>query len=262
MSRQEGRGYLRQAGGVPLYLLLVVGSLSALASLTVGIHFAKKYYVERSELRLNPIYLDRFRLDNQNLGSPAARRIVFLGDSRIEYWSPKPELPAAEIVWRGIAGETTSQLAFRVRQDALDLDPSVVVIQAGINDVVAGAAIGRESEAVEIVIDNLRRIAMDCVQSGADVRLLTVVRPSDPPLLRRLVWSDRVVSSVEQINAALRKLDIPGVQVIDADQRLSLPSGALRPGVAADTVHFTAAGYDILNTLVVGSLQTPHAVQQ
>jgi len=249
-------------GSVLLRLLLVAVVLAAMASLGVGYHFARKYYVERSELRLNPIYLGRFRSDNQNLGIPAGRRIVFLGDSRIEYWSPKPELPAAEIVWRGIAGETTSQLAFRVKQDALDLDPSVVVIQAGINDVVAAAAIGREREAVETVIDNLRRIATDCALSGADVRLLTVVRPSDPPLLRRLVWSDRVLGTVEQINAGLRKLDVPGVRIIDADRYLSLPSGALQPGVAADTVHFTAAGYEILNTLVVDSLQTPHAVQQ
>lgn len=261
MTPSTKRELCSPAAGLVL-ALVVVGIAAILASLSVGYHFARKFYVERAELQLNPINLEYFRLANESLGSPKRRRVVFFGDSRVEGWSPRPDVPATEFVWRGIGGESTGQMLYRTKQDVINLDPAVVVIQAGINDLVAAASIDRESEAVRQVVENLARIAAACAESGAEVRLLTVIRPSRPSLLRRLVWSDSIRDRVREVNAGLLSLRIPRVKVIDADRSLATNDGEMPAQFAADTLHLTPAGYRVLNGLLLDSLQTPHVVQQ
>lgn len=68
---------------------------------------------------------------------PDEARVVFLGDEITEHWgqgktsffSGKPYLN------RGIAGQTTPQMLVRFRQDVIKLNPKVVVILAGMNDI-------------------------------------------------------------------------------------------------------------------------------
>jgi lysophospholipase L1-like esterase len=67
---------------------------------------------------------------------PGENRVVFLGDQITEKWGNfflgRPYLN------RGIAGQTSPQMLVRFQQDVISLEPKVVVIQAGSNDL-AGA---------------------------------------------------------------------------------------------------------------------------
>jgi lysophospholipase L1-like esterase len=84
--------------------------------------------------------LERYREANANLPQPAKNeiRVVFMGDSITDGWS-NPQFggffPGKPYVNRGISGQTTPQMLVRFRRDVIDLEPQVVVILAGTNDI-------------------------------------------------------------------------------------------------------------------------------
>jgi lysophospholipase L1-like esterase len=71
---------------------------------------------------------------------PGESRVVFLGDQITEHWGLGRDrfFPGKPYFNRGISGQTSPQMLVRFRQDVLSLQPKVVVIQAGSNDL-AGA---------------------------------------------------------------------------------------------------------------------------
>lgn len=81
--------------------------------------------------------LARYRNADANLGPPAPgdNRVVFLGDSITDSWDLVKYFPGKPYINRGISGQTTPQMLVRFRQDVLDLQPRVVVILAGTNDI-------------------------------------------------------------------------------------------------------------------------------
>jgi lysophospholipase L1-like esterase len=78
--------------------------------------------------------LTRYGSENAELRAPKAgeNRVVFLGDQITEGWSDF--FPDKPYLNRAIANQTTPQLLVRFRQDVIGLQPKVVVIQAGTND--------------------------------------------------------------------------------------------------------------------------------
>ena len=81
--------------------------------------------------------LTKYREDDAKLGPPAKgeSRVVFLGDSITEFWPLSDSFPGKPYVNRGISGQTTPQILLRFRQDVIALQPKVVVILAGTNDI-------------------------------------------------------------------------------------------------------------------------------
>ncbi len=68
--------------------------------------------------------------------------VVFLGDSITERWGSHSGKWFEEPGWinRGIGGQTTAQLLLRERDDALNLHPAAIVLEAGSNDMRLGFA--------------------------------------------------------------------------------------------------------------------------
>ena len=66
---------------------------------------------------------------------PDERRVVFLGDSITDRWNLSASFPGQSYINRGIGSQVTAQMVLRFHQDVIALDPQVVVILAGINDV-------------------------------------------------------------------------------------------------------------------------------
>jgi lysophospholipase L1-like esterase len=79
--------------------------------------------------------LIRYGSDNAELRPPRAGedRVVFLGDQVTELWGAT-FFPGRPYLNRGIAGQTSAQMLVRFHQDVVALKPKVVVIQAGVND--------------------------------------------------------------------------------------------------------------------------------
>jgi acyl-CoA thioesterase-1 len=219
-------------------------------ALAVGTRFIHRLYIERAELRLNPAQADYFARENQGIHAPVGPRAVFFGDSRVEWWHPKPVIAGQELVWRGIAGQTTAQMAIRYEDDVLALAPSTIVIQAGINDLVAGSAVGRSQQVVRKLLQNLRSFIADAKSVGAKVCVLTIVPPERPSLFRRRFWKEDVGEWVATANHEILQLQRPGVVVIDVAAAMASQSPARRSSLMADAVHFSAAGYGLLNEML------------
>lgn len=218
---------------------------------------ARDVYRELQLVRIDPSGRAAYEEANAALKAqtPSKRRVVFFGDSRIEGWQPMPALGGTEIINRGLSGQTTAQALFRLDEDILALKPQAVVVQCGVNDL---KAIG--------IVPHLRpRLAANCLAhleamaermraEGIQVIMLTVFPVGRVPWARRLVWSDEIVSAIDETNSALRRLARPGVIVLDCDPVLR-DGPRIKEGYARDTLHLNAAGYAALNAFLTPTLE-------
>jgi lysophospholipase L1-like esterase len=84
--------------------------------------------------------LTRYNDANSSVKPPAKteKRVVFMGDSITDNWQ-QPQyggfFPGKPYIDRGISGQTTPQMLIRFRPDVIALQPKVVVILAGTNDI-------------------------------------------------------------------------------------------------------------------------------
>jgi len=95
--------------------------------------------------------LARYRDADKAAIAPAAgeKRVVFLGDSITDYWKLENYFPGKPYINRGVDGQSTPEMLVRFRQDVIDLDPAVLIILAGTNDIagVTGRARNEDLEA-------------------------------------------------------------------------------------------------------------------
>jgi lysophospholipase L1-like esterase len=95
--------------------------------------------------------LGRYREANAALAAPAAgeKRVVFLGDSITDYWKLADYFPGKPYINRGIDGQSTPEMLVRFRQDVIALQPKVLVVLAGTNDIagVTGRTANEDIEA-------------------------------------------------------------------------------------------------------------------
>lgn len=227
---------------------LVVLTIAATAVATIAVVTLARLYSNVAAVRLAPVNVDRYVEANGRLLPGKSRRIVFFGDSRIEQWNPKPELAGSEVVFRGIGGETTAQMRHRFNADVVQLKPDTVVIQAGINDLVAGVTLGRGAAVRAQLLANLHHMIGTASASNVDVVLMTVIRPSKPELSRALFWKEDIFYAVTEVNAAIHREFDSIVTVFDADALLSRGEDRLPDLYAKNTLHFTSDAYVALNT--------------
>ncbi len=119
--------------------------------------------------------LTRYGSEDTEIQPPRAgeNRVVFLGDQMIENW---PDFfPQKPYINRGIAGQTTPQMLVRFRQDVIELQPKVVVIEAGTNDL-AGAT-GPATEGT--IADNIQSMVELARAHGIRVVLASVLPVCD-----------------------------------------------------------------------------------
>src|SRR5262249_392118 len=101
----------------------------------------EKAAVTRLESRLSDWpALARYREDNGKMTGPpkSETRVVFMGDSITDFWDNPGYggfFPGKPYVNRGISGQTTPQMLIRFRPDVIALQPKVVIILAGTNDI-------------------------------------------------------------------------------------------------------------------------------
>ncbi|SVC86769.1 uncharacterized protein METZ01_LOCUS339623, partial [marine metagenome] len=104
--------------------------------------------------------LNRYRENNDRMSFPTKvneNRIVFMGNSITESWSNlHPEFFSGKpYVNRGISGQTTPQMLVRFRPDVIDLQPKVVVILAGTNDIAGNTG----PATIKMIADNIISMA-------------------------------------------------------------------------------------------------------
>lgn len=140
-----------------------------------------KTRLDRAETKLNDWpALARYREDNLKVMAPTKneQRVVFMGDSITDGWDAPNNggfFPGKPYVNRGISGQTTPQMLIRFRRDVIELQPKVVVILAGTNDI-AGNTGPTTLEAIE---DNLTTMAELATAHGIRVVFASLLPVSD-----------------------------------------------------------------------------------
>ena len=82
---------------------------------------------------------NRYAQDNKELGAPVKgeKRVVLMGNSITDGWpKTRPQFfTDNKIIGRGISGQTSYQFLLRFREDVINLQPKIVVINYGTNDI-------------------------------------------------------------------------------------------------------------------------------
>lgn len=252
------RGVVGRSGGPLRRASLVAIIVLSLGSNVYLVHEAVHYFGLASAIRLDPAGLNWYAVDR---GKPLPRHplVVFFGDSRAFMWSP-PTLPGGyQIVNRGISNQTTEQMVLRLEADVVALHPDLVVLEAGVNDLKAIAELpGRRAQIVADCEVNLEAIVRRCVESGAQVVVVTVFDIGDVPLWLQPFWSREVAQSVQEVNRFLPRLVRAGVVLFDANRVLEGQGSAIQREYQLDYLHLTSAAYAALNQKLVPIVSALH----
>ena len=199
--------------------------------------------------------LARFAAANAALAKKAKgqTRVVFFGDSITDNWSKAGYggfFPGKPYVNRGIGGQTTSQMLVRFRADVLALDPDVVVILAGTNDV-AGNSGPIAPEAIENNLASMAELA-----KAHDVRvvfasILPVADDKKDGAGQALVrTTDRPMATLRAINAWMADYARRNGHVyLDYATAVADAAGAFKADLNGDGLHPNAAGYAVMAPL-------------
>ena len=195
----------------------------------------------------DPAGLRRYRAANAALAPPAPgeSRVVFLGDSITDEWGRHFDqyFPGKPYVGRGITGQTTQQMLIRFRPDVIALQPKVVVILAGTNDIASNT--GRSTQVM--IQDNLASMLDLAEFNHIKVVLVSVLPAYD-------YWWSRGMEPAEKIVALNRWLKDcaaqRGLVYVDCHRPLADARHGLRPEFGPDGVHPNPAGYAVMAPLV------------
>ncbi len=204
--------------------------------------------------------LARYREQNKTLKPPAAgeNRVVFMGDSITDAW-PQPRFGTffsdKPYVGRGISGQTTPQMLIRFRPDVIDLQPKVVVILAGTNDI-AGNTGPISNEEIQ---GNLASMAELAKANGIKVVLSSILPVSayhqspNAPAPQTVL---RPMARIRAINDWMKQYAARNNHVfLDYFSATIDDTGHLRSELSADDLHPNAKGYAIMAPLAEAAIQ-------
>ena len=243
---------MRIALGALAFALLV--SLAANAWLLRRVF---EQFLVIQEARLDPVGLAQYPLAAEAKPTAAhERRVVFFGDSRAHAWTSAAQLPGFDLMDRGIGRETSAQARERFERHVAPLDPAVVVIQVGVNDLkLVSLRPELRSQIVDACAENIEAIVAIAQALGAGVVLSTIFPVGELPPFLRPFSSGGTPEAIEAVNERLRALAGPRVVVLDAATLLSDPQGGITPGYAHDWLHIAPAGYAALNGELVRAVK-------
>ena len=177
---------------------------------------------------------------------PDEKRIVFMGDSITEGWhfdGPAGSFPGKPYVNRGVSGQTSPQMLVRFRQDVVDLQPAVVVLLAGTNDVAGNTG----PMTLEQTEDNISSMAEIATANHIRVVLCSVLPAFDFPWRQGLEPAPKIVA----LNTWLKSLAADkGYVYVDYHTAMKDARDGLPANLSKDGVHPNPAGYAVMVPLV------------
>jgi acetyl esterase/lipase/lysophospholipase L1-like esterase len=182
--------------------------------------------------------------------APGEKRVVFMGNSITEAWRNMDSsfFVSRNYYGRGISGQTTGQMLVRFREDVINLQPKVVVILAGINDI----AQNNGPSKIEDIFGNIKSMA-----GLARLAHIKVVISSILPAYA-IPWRPSVdpKPGVAQMNKLLKDYcEQNHIVYLDyysamADSRAGLPAN-----LSHDGVHPTLEGYKVMEPLAEKAIE-------
>lgn len=159
--------------------------------------------------------------------------VVFLGDSITQGWgSLAKDFPELKVANRGISGDVTRGVLYRLKEDVLDLHPAAVVLLIGTNDL-------EEQADPETIAQNVRAILARLKNHNAKMPVIVCsVMPSDAS-------KKRPADKIRKINALVDEIVNADPQFIHCDtwSLFADENGNAKKDVFPDLLHPNAAGY-------------------
>ena len=215
------------------------------------LHPDNEYWRRHDALLLTDFgWLARFRPDDAKLAPPAPgeNRVVFMGDSITEGWHLDQSFPGKPYINRGISGQTTPQMLVRFRQDVIHLEPKVVVILAGTNDI-AGNTGPESSEQIE---DDLASMADLATASHIKVVICSILPAFDYPWQPGLTPAPKI----DAINVWIKNYATEkGYVYVDYHSAMKDARDGLGPNLSRDGVHPLPSGYAIMAPLAEAGIE-------
>jgi len=194
--------------------------------------------------------LGRFKEADAKLAAPkpGENRVVFMGDSITEDWKLENSFPGKPYLNRGISGQTSPQMLVRFRQDVIDLNPKVVLIMTGTNDIMENTGpmtVEQSGEAIASMADL-------ATANKIQVVLCSVLPSSEFAWSPALKPAPRIV----ELNAWIRQYAAEkGYVYIDYYSAMKDERGGLPPALSDDGVHPLPAGFAIMAPLAQAGIE-------
>jgi len=196
--------------------------------------------------------LARFKTANAQLQSPTPdeQRVVFMGNSITECWLPDSLafFTNKAYINRGISGQTTPQMLIRFRPDVVELEPSLVVILAGINDIAGNTG----PTTINAIANNLKSMVEIAKANDIKVLLCSVLPANAFP------WNPKVkpAQKVIELNTILKDFAIKNdVAYLDYFEKMVDDNDGLKAELTYDGVHPNEAGYMMMKELAEEAIE-------
>ena len=191
--------------------------------------------------------LGKYRLDNANLAlaSSSENRIVFMGNSITEGWETlHPEFFLGKpYINRGISGQTTPQMLLRFRADVINLNPALVIILAGTNDIAGNTG----PSSIKMIAHNIISMAELAMINDIKIILCSVLPVYD------YTWKPGLnpVGKISALNAIIRDYaQNNGITYLDYYSSMADDRKGLIEDFTYDGVHPNKLGYTIMGSLL------------
>jgi lysophospholipase L1-like esterase len=223
---------------IALLLALTVG-LSALifnADQIKASLYAKEYYENK---------VKTFKIENE---SCKKGQIVFIGDSITDLY-PLGDYYLdlnLECYNRGISGDSTNGVINRLDVSLLDLEPSVVVLMIGTNDINAGTPKRKILENYKIILDEIKNN-----QPTVELYFVSVIPQNKDLESYTNIKVDKTNQTIIETNAEIEKLCAEyGHTFIDLHSCLLDENGYLKKECSDDGIHLNSVGFEIWTSLL------------
>lgn len=236
---------------IPLISLILLMLGSSIIFNIILYNQAKKYYLQVNETRLDPFGLNHYPVNLKKAVEKDKIRVVFFGDSRADGWI-SPKITGYKFINRGIHAQTSVQTLERFEYHVNSLQPNIIIIQVGVNDLKTIALFPeRRNSIVANCRANLKQIVDESKELGATVILTTIFPVGEAPIQRKPFWSDDIRLAVNEVNAFIATLTEDKVVIFDAFSILADSQGMMLQEYALDELHLNDRGYEILNQELV-----------
>lgn len=188
--------------------------------------------------------LNRYKNENMNLKQDSSR-VVFMGNSITEEWIKySPEFfNSNSYINRGISGQTTGQILMRFRADVIKLNPRIVVLLCGTNDI----AENQGPTTLEMIENNISSM-IEIAKSNNIKIILCSILP-----VHEYYWSKDIkpAEKVIKLNHWLKKYSFKNdVYYLDYFSSFVDKNNGMKSKYSKDGVHPNKEGYTIMEPLI------------
>jgi len=184
--------------------------------------------------------------------SPGENRVVFMGDSITDIWKLENYFPGKPYLNRGIGGQTTPQMLVRFRQDVIDLQPKIVLMLAGTNDIAGNTGPMR----LEDIEANLTSMAELARIHGIRVIFASVLPVHDYTERSKDFFAQRPMARILELNHWLQNYcEANGFTYLDYFNHMVDEKGLLKESLSEDGLHPNDAGFKVMAPLAEAAIE-------